>query len=70
MGGRAGGTSGGRGAGGGGVDVVVISPEPWSLPFDDGAGRTLLTQQHDDVDVSGEPGRPFGGTVLADGELA
>ena len=51
--------------------VAVISPEPWSLRFDDGAGRTLLAQQHDDVDVSGEPwSLPFGGTVLADGELA
>jgi alpha-D-xyloside xylohydrolase len=51
--------------------VAVISPEPWSLRFDDGAGRTLLAQQHDDVDVSGAPwSLPFGGTVLADGELA
>ncbi|HWG13381.1 MAG TPA: TIM-barrel domain-containing protein [Streptosporangiaceae bacterium] len=50
--------------------VAVISPDPWSLRFEDGGGRTLLAQQHDDVDVTGEPcSLPFGGTALADGEL-
>ena len=51
--------------------VAVVCLEPWSLRFEDGPGRTLLAQQRDDVDVSGEPWSvPFGGTVLAGGELA
>ncbi|HEX4255357.1 MAG TPA: TIM-barrel domain-containing protein, partial [Streptosporangiaceae bacterium] len=51
--------------------VAVISPDPWSLRFTDGGGRVLLAQQHDDVAVSGAPwSLPFGGTALADGELA
>ena len=51
--------------------VAVVSPDPWSLRFEDGGGRTLLAQQHDDVDVTGAPcSPPFGGTALADGEVA
>ncbi|HEY0717452.1 MAG TPA: TIM-barrel domain-containing protein [Streptosporangiaceae bacterium] len=51
--------------------IAVICPDPWSLRFEDGSGRTLLAQQHDDVDVTGTPcSLPFGGTALGDGELA
>jgi alpha-D-xyloside xylohydrolase len=51
--------------------VAVVSPDPWSLRFEDGGGRTLLAQQHDDLDVTGAPcSLPFGGTALADGEVA
>jgi len=51
--------------------VAVVSPDPWSLRFEDGGGRVLLAQQHDDVDVGGRPcSLPFGGTALADGEVA
>ena len=35
--------------------VAVVAPDPWSLRFEAGAGRPLLAQQHDDVDVSGVP---------------
>ena len=48
--------------------VAVAALDPWSLRFEDPAGRALLTPQRDDTDVTGAPWAvPFGRTRLPGG---
>ena len=51
--------------------TAVVTGDPWSLRFEDAAGRVLLAQQDDDTYVSGAPcSVPFGRTRLGDGSWA
>ena len=48
--------------------VAMAGLDPWSLRFEDPAGKVLLAQQRDDTDVTGAPWSvPFGRTALPGG---